>query len=63
MNFKHGIAANGKKYPEPEVFFKLGKATSTCKVCENEVSLGHNNKSIKYNWYKHFQKEHNKDYE
>lgn len=63
MNFKHGIAANGMTYPEPEVYYNKGKAFSVCKSCNAEVPLGGNNKTLKYNWYKHFQKEHAKLYE
>lgn len=63
MNFKHGIAANGMTYPEPVVYYNKGKAFSVCKSCNVEVSLGGNNKTLKYNWYKHFQKEHAKLYE
>lgn len=63
MNFKHGIAANGMTYPEPEIYYENGKAFSVCNNCNLEIPLGGNNKALKYNWYKHFQKEHAKLYE
>lgn len=63
MNFKHGIASNGDKYPEPLIKYRDGKAFSICNLCDCEVPLGLTSKSIKYNWYKHFQKDHASYYE
>ncbi|EJW01314.1 hypothetical protein EDEG_00499 [Edhazardia aedis USNM 41457] len=63
MNFKHGVASNGEKYPEPDVYFKSGRPVSICPLCDHEIYLGANIKILKYNWYKHFQKNHKKDYE
>lgn len=63
MNFKHGVSSNGTKYPDPQIYYTRGKAYSVCEICNQEVLLGINSKAIKYNWYKHFQKEHAKIYE
>lgn len=63
MNFKHGISSTGIKYPEPEIYYNDNRAYSICNQCNKEVLLGTNNKSMKYNWYKHFQKEHQKMYD
>ncbi|KAM0678769.1 hypothetical protein BDAP_000552 [Binucleata daphniae] len=63
MNFKHGIASNGTTYPEPNIVYRGEKAFSVCKICKKEVNLGVSKKTMTYNWYKHFQKEHTRLYE
>lgn len=63
MNFKHGISSNGSTYPEPTIVYRAEKAFSVCQICSKEVSLGASKKTMTYNWYKHFQKDHTKLYE
>lgn len=60
MNYKHGINSNGVRYPEPEVRVSNSKVEGFCRVCDEWISLGNksNQKSIKFGWYKHWQKNH-----
>ncbi|KAF9762635.1 Meiotic expression up-regulated protein 26 [Nosema granulosis] len=60
MNYKHGINSNGVRYPEPEVRVKSCKVEAYCQACNEWIVLGNksNQKSIKFGWYKHWQKNH-----
>ncbi|KAF7684126.1 Meiotic expression up-regulated protein 26 [Astathelohania contejeani] len=60
MNFKHGINSQGTKYPEPITKKTNLGVKAICNKCNKWIHLGnrYNKKSIKYNWYKHWQKEH-----
>lgn len=60
MNYKHGINSEGLKYPEPGIQFNKNKIESYCVVCKRWICLGHqkNSKSYKFNWYRHWQRDH-----
>lgn len=60
MNYKHGINSEGVKYPEPNIQFNKSRIESYCTVCKKWVFLGHqkNAKSYKFNWYRHWQRDH-----
>ena len=60
MNYKHGINAEGLKYPEPNVHFNKNRIESYCSVCRRWICLGYqkNTKSYKFNWYRHWQRDH-----
>lgn len=64
MNYKHGINSKGKKYPEPQLREVCQKIESYCSFCNQWIYLCTINgrKSIKYTWYKHFQKIHADDF-
>ncbi|EOB14784.1 Meiotic expression up-regulated protein 26 [Nosema bombycis CQ1] len=60
MNYKHGINSHGVRYPEPEVRVSNCKIEGYCQACDKWVVIGNksNVKSIKFGWYKHWQKTH-----
>jgi len=60
MNYKHGVNANGMIFPEPELRDKEYKVEGYCKECKEWISLGVNSRSIKFGWYRHWQKIHSK---
>lgn len=60
MNYKHGINSDGSKYPDPVVQLNKNRIESYCSVCRKWVCLGSpkNTKSYKFNWYRHWQRDH-----
>lgn len=58
MNYKHGINSKGEKYPEPVLREFNGKMQGFCDPCNCWISLGNCQKTSRFLWKKHFQKEH-----
>lgn len=65
MNYKHGINSKGQKYPEPELRNKNNQIESFCPICKKWILLCaiRGRKSVKYSWFKHFQKMHNEEFD
>ncbi|TBU01628.1 putative DUF4451 domain-containing protein [Hamiltosporidium magnivora] len=62
MNYKHGVNSSGQKYPHPNIQNNCGYYEALCESCQKWVYLGkkNNNKSINFCWFKHWQKDHDK---
>ncbi len=58
MNYKHGISARGEICPEPKLRERSGKKEGFCKECNAWIELGSKNRSVKFGWFKHWQKTH-----
>lgn len=65
MNYKHGINSKGKKYPEPILRQNNQKIESFCSICDEWIIICgiRGRKSVKYSWFRHFQKTHNDEIE
>lgn len=58
MNYKHGISAKGRICPEPKLRERMGQKEGFCKECREWIVLGINNRSVRFGWFKHWQKLH-----
>jgi hypothetical protein len=60
MNYKHGINSSGARYPEPETRCRDRRVESFCGACNDWVVVGtkKKKKSIRFGWYRHWQKRH-----
>lgn len=60
MNYKHGISVSGKVCPEPELRDRDYRVEGFCRECRCWIVLGSSRKSVRFGWFKHWQKMHSK---
>lgn len=58
MNYKHGISASGKVFPEPELRDRDLHVEGFCRECSGWVVLGTSRRSVRFGWFRHWQKNH-----
>lgn len=58
MNYKHGISTRGRICPEPRLRIRAGYTEGYCGECHQWILLGATSRSIRFGWFRHWQKLH-----